>query len=158
LEPAAFPVLGMTGPVLQEDFGFRDDSLLIDIAEPAHPLAAEFAGEGVAVFSREADRSLGWARPPASAIRVAHLHGFPHEWMLFGFEKGAAMHDRIAPARRVGLFLNPHAVDERSPALRLIDAAIQWCVECSEPRIARQPASNTISAMQLPFYRRQALR
>ena len=151
LEPAAFPVLGMTGPEFNADFGFSGASMLIDIARPEHPLAGGFSGAGVRLFSHEADRALGWAKPAESALKIAHLQNLPDHWMLFAFEKGAMMRDRVAPGRRVGLFLNPRGVDEQSPALKLIDAAIQWCVESLSNRMAQQTRSSELSAIKLPF-------
>jgi hypothetical protein len=92
-------------------------------------LAGGFAGTGLELSHRKADRAVGWARPATGAEKIARLDTGPEDWVLFGFEKGAALRDGVAPARRVGLFLDPWGVKEGSPGLKLIDAAIQWCVE-----------------------------
>ncbi|HWL09505.1 MAG TPA: FecR family protein [Planctomicrobium sp.] len=128
LEPAAFPVIGMTGPTLGIDYQFNDSSALMDISSPRHPLAAGFHGRGLNLFHVADKRTLGWARPTNDATRIANFEGEPEQCVLFGYEEGAQMFERKAPARRVGLFVHPQGVTASSPALKLIDAAIQWCL------------------------------
>ena len=131
LEPAAFPVFGMTGPRRGIDFDFIREFMRIDIARPEHPLSGGLAGAGLDLFTHQTKPSVGWARPADAAVKIAHLHRAPARSMLFAYEQGDAMSQGIAPARRVGLFLNPWGMDEQSPALALVDAAIQWCVEAN---------------------------
>lgn len=128
LEPIGFPVLGMTGSEQGKDYQFLYSNVRLDIVHPEHPLAAGFQGKSLDLFHHDQYRTLGWARPVESARRIARLEGSTDQWVLFGFEQGDVMSDRIAPERRVGLFLNPLGVMETSPALNFIDAAIQWCV------------------------------
>ncbi|MCC7086176.1 MAG: hypothetical protein IT427_14330 [Pirellulales bacterium] len=129
MEPLAFPALGMTSPVYKEDFGFGRDPMLVDIADPSHPLAAGFSGRKLDLFTYKARPGTGWAKPAASAAKIAHLHNQPDRWMLFAYERGELLAEGTAPARRVGLFLFPTGADYDSPALDLVDAAIDWCLD-----------------------------
>jgi|GEM_PF-7131506 len=129
LEPAGFPILGMTGSQLHKDYSFLMSKANLDIARPDHPLAAGYQGAGLDLFIFNNKRTIGWARPAGAAQKIAHIEGMPDHWVLFAFDKGEAMFDRTAPERRVGLFLSPEGIEEGSPALKFIDAAIQWCVE-----------------------------
>jgi hypothetical protein len=126
LEPAAYPVLGMTGPQEKTDFGFISGTRAVTIADPNQPLAGGLTGEKSDLFRK----IVGWGKPAASAIVVAHQAGKPERGVAFAYESGAKMIDRPAPARRVGLFLDPYALDDKATtAWALADAAVEWCVE-----------------------------
>lgn len=126
LEPAAYPVLGMTGPQEKTDFGFISGTRPVTIAAPEHTLAGGLTAEKDDLFRKIA----GWGKPADSALAVVHLAGKPERVVVFAYETGAKMTDRTAPARRVGLFLDPLALDEKATtAWALADAAVAWCIE-----------------------------
>jgi hypothetical protein len=98
----------------------------ITIVEPGHPLAA--GREGVTRVYRGPGRlRFGRVGPEAVVVAVA---GKPPRPVLFGYERGAALPGGgVAPARRVGLFLAPEALDPwlLAPTGRaLFDAAVEW--------------------------------
>jgi hypothetical protein len=130
LEPAGYPVLGLTGAEKGVDFGFQRGPLVVDIAAPNHPLAAGFVGSGLELFAYK-NYSYWWGCPSTSAETIAHVHQQPDRWMLFAHDQGDLMVRGIAPARRVGLFMIPSGADYDSPGLDLVDAAIDWCLDSS---------------------------
>lgn len=126
LEPAAYPALGMSGPKEKTDFGFLEGKGKICLASPEHPLAGGLSGEKDDLFRK----CVGWGKPAGNAVTVAHLPGHTDRAVIFAYETGTKMMDHDSPARRVGLFLDPWALDENSAtAWALVDAAVAWCVE-----------------------------
>lgn len=128
MEPGGFPVLGMTGSEEGVDFGHSRGPLTVDIAVPGHPLAAGYVGESLQLFSYKR-YGYWWGKPRNTSIRIAHIHEYPDQWMLFGYEQGDAMVKGTAPARRLGLVIIPISADYDSAVLDIIDAAIDWCLE-----------------------------
>jgi hypothetical protein len=126
LEPAAYPALGMGGPKQDTDFGFFPGTARVTIAAPQHPLAGGLTGDRNDLFRKCA----GWGKPADSATVIASLADKPEHAVVFAYDAGAKMTNRTAAARRVGLFLDPWALDEKSvTAWALADAAVEWCVE-----------------------------
>ena len=70
--------------------------------DPGHPLAAQLSG--IVPVSTTAE-PLSWGRPAPSATIVASATTDAAKATVFGYESGAIMATRIAPARRVSLFL-----------------------------------------------------
>jgi hypothetical protein len=140
LEPAAFPALGLTGPKRDADFGFARGPLVADVAAPSHPLSSGFVGSGLNLFASRKS-PYAWGKPTSAAHKILQIHKHPDRWLLFAYDRGDAMVKGIAPARRVGLFMDPIGADYESPTLDLVDAAIDWCLES----IARDaaPAANS---------------
>jgi ferric-dicitrate binding protein FerR (iron transport regulator) len=128
LEPLAFPCLGMTGPRQGRDFEWEKGPARVTFPNPGHPLSGGLAGERGDLFGRVG--CLGWARPAGDAAVIAAVAADPSRVTAFGYEAGARMASGKAPARRVGLFLDPAQVDEGADAAwALFEAAVDWCAE-----------------------------
>ncbi|HEX8131278.1 MAG TPA: hypothetical protein VF527_19420, partial [Pyrinomonadaceae bacterium] len=112
------------------------------IISPWHSMAAGLKLK-VCVAS-ESSADMIWARPKASAVKVATLvskkpinykaidsnpQADRERPVLFGYEKGAEMAGQIAPGRRVGLFFDHQMVlNLNNNGWALFDAAIKWAV------------------------------
>lgn len=128
LEPVAFPLLGLTGSTREVDYGFARGPLVVDVATPGHPLAAGFAGSDLKFFANSKS-PYAWGKPAAEAETIVRLHKHPDRWLMFAYDRGDTMVEGSAPARRVGVFMDPIGADYDSPTLDLIDASIDWCLE-----------------------------
>jgi hypothetical protein len=65
--------------------------------------------------------------PLPTALAVASLPRSPERVALFAYERDAEMAGKVAPARRVSLFLSDEAPPFLTPlAWSLFDAAIRW--------------------------------
>jgi len=106
-------------------FGVKANQRRLDIAHPAHPLAAGLSGR---VTVTTAPASFAWGKPAASAAVVARLTGDPDRAAIFGYEQGAAMVGGLtAPGRRVGIFLGDATANSLTPrGWALFDAAVRW--------------------------------
>ena len=125
LEPAAFPVLGMTAEGQDVGFGFSDGISAVEFIAPSHPLSKGLSGKKDH-FLRGV---IGWGRPADGAARIACLPGRPDKAVVFGYDTGDSMTAFPAPARRVGLFLDPTDIRDHLPeAWAIFDAAVDWCV------------------------------
>ena len=126
-EYGLYPALGMTGSTLDEDFGAETVSTTdLQIAEPAHPLAAGFTNT-VTALSPGAGL-YGFGVPGTGAVKVAAPSGgTAGRYAIFGYEQGAAMVQLAAPARRVGWFVDKEAATRLTPdGWALFDAAVRW--------------------------------
>jgi hypothetical protein len=96
----------------------------ITIKDATHPLAAGLRGT-VRVSRKRGDHA--WGLPSPWAAFVAHSPVDPTELVLFGYDEGARLPYGVAPARRVGFFLQDdtplHLTDD---GWRLFDAAVKW--------------------------------
>ena len=122
------PVVAWDGLVelgMAESAGHIFLDYALTVVEPEHPLAAGL--DGVVRIYRGPGR-LRFGRPGPAATVVA-LGGKPPRPVLFAYEAGAEMPGRVAPARRVAIFLAPEALDPwlLGPQGRaLFDAAVAW--------------------------------
>lgn len=119
-EPRLFHPLGLTrGSVYHQDWGGDVGSGRLRILDSSHPLAAGLHG---AVRVTGGEGRVSWGRVPADALRIAEREGEEGRTSIFAYEAG-----RLAPARRVGLFLFESSVpDLTSDGWRLFDAAVAW--------------------------------
>ncbi|HEV2761514.1 MAG TPA: hypothetical protein VGV38_00870, partial [Pyrinomonadaceae bacterium] len=130
-EAALFDDMGMTGPVIDTDFNNLGGQTQLTIADALHPLAAGLSGT---VTVASAPQSFAWGRPVVSASKAAHVVGDPAKTTVFGYERGAAMTNLNAPARRVGFFLTGNAAAFlNANGWALFDAAVNWA---GQPRTA----------------------
>jgi hypothetical protein len=130
LEPAAYPVLGLTGPVNKQDFGWDNHVRWVDFPHPEHALSAGWAGSRVELLPGKTCQ-VGWGKPAPTATIIMRLHQSERAG-VFAYEAGAALVEGRAPARRMGLFLDPATVDEKAAAAwSLFEAAVEWCVEAA---------------------------
>ena len=106
------------------------------IRDPSHPLAAGLTGT-IPLSS--------WPGQPKSALRsptgriVASYPGAAADvGLIFAYERGSKLARSHAPARRVGLLLQP-ALDTLTlsdQGWRLFDAAVSWCAHSRGVRTA----------------------
>ena len=137
LEPAAYPVLRMTGADGSLDHGFRSGASPVEIALPDHPLAGGLRGSS----SNLLQKIMSWGVPGTGASVIAHLPERSDHAVLFAYESGSRLvvqsgtPQKVAPARRVGLFLDPFAVTEDEPDVwHLFEAAVDWSVSTEANR------------------------
>jgi hypothetical protein len=133
---ALFPVMGMTGPVKDTDYGDVPVETEIMIQNVTHPLSAGLK-ETVTVYDLAASRIFGktgekaarravattaWGKPGRKAIKIAVLTTDQEKYtsrdkepeadknsgkvVIFAYELCEQMEKMHAPARRVGLFLD----------------------------------------------------
>ena len=130
LEPAGYPQLGMTVAREGTGFGFWSGKSAVKFVAPHHPLAAEFDGLRDGLLRG----IIGWGRPLDSATLIAHLPEHPEQAIVFAYDAQQMLNDVPAPARRVGLFLDPSGISEQShDSWRLLEAAVNWSVEIAVP-------------------------
>ncbi|OWY23589.1 choice-of-anchor D domain [Sphingobacteriales bacterium UPWRP_1] len=128
----------------------------VAITNAAHPMAAGLSGT-VPVYTT--GNRLMWGQPNANAITIATVSGVPSQAVIFGYEAGAAMNGGfIAPARRVGFFLNANSAGSlNTNGWALFDAAVCWAINCSgtppppppvntPPQFTVSPVSVTVNA------------
>ena len=124
-EPAVFDDLKMTGSTSNTDFGAVDNQTDLEMVKVDHPLAAGLSLGQVKVVT--APSRFVWGLPGSGAVKIARLVGRPNSWGVFGYENGATMVGRTAPARRVGCFVGEQtALALNDAGRRLFDAAILW--------------------------------
>ena len=111
-------------------FGFRAGHSPVDFVAPDHPLAAGFHGARDGLIRG----IIGWGRPLDSATLIAHLPEHPEQAIVFAYDAKQMLNDVPAPARRVGLFLDPSGISEQShDSWQLLEAAVNWSVEIAVP-------------------------
>jgi hypothetical protein len=125
LEPGIYDDMGMTGPMLDVDFGYKAMEGKIDIMSPMHPIAATLT----ATVALNVDRGLGYGVAPA-AEKVASIAGNPKMLAIFAYKTGAKMVGmQKAPARRVGFPASDGNFGGMTmEAITLFEAAIDWAV------------------------------
>lgn len=129
-EPFLYDRLGMTDacttgacgeePAAQEGLPYP-----LFITNPQHALAGGLTGT-LRVAGRGA---MSWGTPSPNAAWVAIRSGEPARALIFGYERGAEMPGLVAPARRVGFFMQNATPRTLTPAgWSLFDAAVGWCL------------------------------
>lgn len=133
LEPAGYPTLGMVRGGPEPPYGFVGQPSPVAIAPDPHPLLKDLT-----VPSTSWLRTMqGWGCPVAEGAHVlAHLPGQPNRAVWFAYENGAVMAAPAnrAPARRVGLFLDPRSMtDPASPVWQVFETSVDWSVSLENP-------------------------
>jgi len=161
----SFPLLGMTGDKLHEDFSvvrekpFHNENHADYYAHATSStnaiLRAARLPQGMfapLLFSGGVT-DPGWGKPSRGADIAVVFGGDADQAAVFSYERGAAMvGEAVAPARRVGLFLGHNSwsilSDAQGPAAedpkefawfggrRLFDAALRWAVSPPQARVA----------------------
>ncbi len=131
LEPAAYPVLKMTGAGQGIDHGFKGGPSPVEILLPEHPLAGGLRG----VSDRLFQEITSWGSPGPGAVVIARLPARSDQAVLFAYDNGRALvtpsgtPPELAPARRVGLFLDPFSVtQDEKEVWQLFEASVDWSV------------------------------
>ena len=161
-----YPNLGLTGPVLHQDFEVIDpvqhypDSFAVLYAYGAN-LTSEISravGLKARLFGTLylEPETAGWGRPGPGGTVIADFDGTSAHAAVFTYERKASLENgRVAPARRVGFYLGdddfhlltatygPAASDPnmRSWAigLKLFDTALRWAASPPPPVPAYDP-------------------
>jgi FecR protein len=121
-EPWFYDELGMTWSG-EGSKHFSQTSIQIEMQ---HPLAAGFRD---VVRVSHAPIPLRWGTPGPTALRIATAIDNPGLSPIFAYERGAAMQGFVAPARRVGFFLDDSPTTLTDEGWQLFDAAVAWCLE-----------------------------
>jgi hypothetical protein len=123
MKSSALDDLDMTGTNRSVDYDEEDaDDLLI--IDDHHPLAAGL--HGTLPFAASG-ASIAWGHPSATALRIAGLASVPAKFVIFAYDKGSAMLNRTAPARRIALLIGDRLSERGSnEANRLLSAAFDW--------------------------------
>jgi hypothetical protein len=123
-ESALLDDLGMTGATAGRDFGIAGLQTSITITFPGHPLAAGLSGT-LAVVS--APSTFSWGAPNGNAILVGRPAGSTDRAAIFAYDAGTEMPGLVAPARRIGFFLEDNTASTLTPnGWKLFDAAVRW--------------------------------
>jgi hypothetical protein len=125
--------LGMTPHGSASSGGDTLEATQLTIDDPAHPLAAGFSGTVTVLTAGKGQ--YGFGVPGGDATVVATLVDEPQGCAIFAYEKGSAMIDLTAPARRVGYFLDIQASTRlTAEGWTLFDAAVKWTAgTCAPP-------------------------
>jgi len=124
LESFSYERLGMTGNVQGGDFGALDGTT-IDVVPG--PFAVGPVGNVIVHMPASA---INYGKPSSEAIVGARLPGVADAAPTFGYEAGATMVGRTAPARRVGVFVRTGTIGSLTPeAWDLFEAAARWAVQ-----------------------------
>jgi hypothetical protein len=117
--------LGMTDDAPEASGGDTLTSTDLTISEPTHPLAAGFSGTITVLAPGKGQ--YGFGVPGSAAVVVGTLVDEPQGAAIFAYEQGSAMFGLLAPARRVGYFLDIQASRRlTADGWTLFDAAVQW--------------------------------
>jgi hypothetical protein len=124
LEPSILDDLKMTGTANGTDYGTTGGQTQVNIVDGTHPLAAGLSGV------RTANTTAGtylWGVPSSNAVVVGTLTSSSTRATVFGYQVGFPMASGVAPARRVGLFIDsPTATSFTADGAALYDAAVRW--------------------------------
>jgi hypothetical protein len=117
--------MGMTSSTAGE-FGFATSQTQVSISNASHAMAAGLTGT---VTVSSSSGNMAWGKPNANAAKVATLTSDSTKAVIFGYEKGAAMFNVLARARRVGLYLSDTTASTLTTnGWTLFDAAVNWAV------------------------------
>jgi Big-like domain-containing protein/carboxypeptidase family protein/IPT/TIG domain-containing protein/beta-propeller repeat-containing protein len=138
-----FDDMGMTGTVLNTDFGTTASTQNLNIINSSHPLAAGLAlGQQQVVTTGTA---LTWGNPTSNAAKIAWVTD-TNKIVIFGYDAGVAMTSLNAPGRRVGLFMTDLTANSfNTNGGALFDAAIKWATE-----LITMPVINSVTPTMGP--------
>jgi hypothetical protein len=123
-EPSILDNLMMTDTGLGTDFGTTPNQTQINIVDGTHPLAAGLSGV------RTTNTTTGtylWGVPGENAVVIGTMTSNASRATIFGYQVGVPMVGQVAPARRVGLFIDSNAaISLTADGAALYDAAVRW--------------------------------
>jgi hypothetical protein len=126
MQPQLLDDMSFTGHTQATDWDMGAMESMVSIINPAHPLAAGLSGS-LPIFTAVAN--VGWGTPDSpAAIKVVAFPAAPTRFLVFGYEKGAAMSlGSTAPGRRVAFLASRDAVLKlNASGWALFDAAVRW--------------------------------
>lgn len=109
--------------------GSADDTVQNVITDTTTLMSSDLAmGQMFVVINTAiANTQYTWGIPGGAPIKVAALVGTPTEYVVFGYEKGAAMSVGTAAARRVAIGWKSNAVKALTlEGFKLQDGAFSW--------------------------------
>ena len=122
-QPLSFADMGMV-PTGTSNRGTTTGQTQVKIILPSHTLAGGLTGTQTVVT---ASSTFSWGKPNANAASVATLNSDTTKIIIFGYTQGASMPGLVAPARRVGSFMNDTTAGSfNTNGWTLFDAAINW--------------------------------
>jgi Bacterial TSP3 repeat len=128
-----FDDLGLTCTLAGTDFGTAPAQSQVDIADPAHPLAADLSG---IISVATAPSAFAWGVPvePVDPAKppfvIATLADDASKTTIFAYEQGVPMYGLVASGRRVAMFMdNDTAAAFTAEGWSLFEAAVQWATQ-----------------------------
>jgi ferric-dicitrate binding protein FerR (iron transport regulator) len=134
LEPAGYHALGLVDTQDPGAFGFASGARPVAF-HPQHP--HRLLQKLTASPERWFKKIEGWGRPAPSASVLASIQDQPDHVVWFAYEAGSplARSGSQAPARRVGLFLDPYNMtDHSNPIWEMFEASVDWSVSTEANR------------------------
>jgi hypothetical protein len=120
MEPALYDDLKMSAAAGPTTAGQTQ----VAIVDPSHPMAAGLSGVRTANTS---GGTYGWVTPGGDVRVVATMLSSATRASIFAYQSGSTMVGLVAPARRVGLFVDSlTAVSFTADGQALFDAAVRW--------------------------------
>ncbi len=138
-------------PFLYDAMGFEAadggefNTTMIEIVDADHPLAAGLPADYITITNAaDPGKGVSYGMPEGDVDVIAVNIDDETQAVLFAYEKGAAMAEGTAPARRVGTFLLNDVADENmtEDGWLLFDASVKWAMGYSE--------TDTTSAVRSP--------
>ncbi len=133
LEPAAYPALGMATGGRGVGFDFAQGAAQVHLAAISHSLLSAIGDS----TKNWLVTMQGWGCPSPSADTLVSLGDRPDRAVWFAYEVGAPLAGAggSAPARRIGLFLDPNGIkDSSSPVWQVFEASVDWSVSMESKR------------------------
>ncbi len=129
LEHYLLPRLNMT---TAQGHGFEEPVTDLELTGDDPMFAAGVAKGKVTVYSQTGE--FFWGVPAAGALTIATVVGKPTEPVTFGYSAGSMMVGRVAPAKRVQVFVAVHAPPPNPTqllnenGLQLFGGAVTWAI------------------------------
>ncbi len=123
-QEALYDEMGMT---TSSEHGVAVAETQINLVNLSHPMSAGMTGQNQSLYS--AANNVAWAQPQAAATIVATMASDPTKALAFVYEPGTQMLGLIAPARRVGCFLQDASAAQMAWAgTFLFDEAVNYAI------------------------------
>ncbi|MBM7846489.1 polymorphic toxin-type HINT domain-containing protein [Herpetosiphon giganteus] len=149
-EHAIYDDLGMTGTGNGPDYGYDSSpsTTQLVLTDLLHPLAAGLSSP-VTIFATA--HKMPFGRGSSAVASIATVSGWTTRAMYFAYDTGATMVTGVAPARRVGFFLDPTAaLDLTTDGWTIFDAAVAWAAGSGTSLPTATPTSMPATATASP--------
>jgi hypothetical protein len=128
LEPAGYPTLGLVEGAQNVAYGFASGATPVSLTpRDNHSIRQRLKASPEHWFKKVE----GWGRPAASGAILASIQDHPDRAVWFAYETGQplARNGASAPARRVGLCLDPYNMtDHSNPIWEMFEISVNWSV------------------------------
>lgn len=127
-EPYMYDDMFMTGGISQTHFGHLPNESIFLIDSAANDIVINVLDTLVATSVPE---KIAWARPPATAIPIAHVQADQSQLSAFAYEAGSMMEGMAAPAIRIGMFWQDNTpVNTTTEGWNLFQQLVCWATNC----------------------------